>query len=662
MRHPRRLLTIAVLLFTAAAAQAAPGIALYGEQKYKPGFRHFDYVNPNAPKGGVLKLSSLSSFDSLNPYILKGLTAPGVTNFVFQSLMVASYDEPQSYYPLIATDIRLAADGAYADFTLNRKARWHDGAPITADDVVWTLDTLKADGHPIYRVLYKPIEKAEKLGTHRVRFHFADKLHRELPLIAASMPVLPKHYYEKVPFNKTTLEPPLGSGPYKIGRVDAGRAIRFTRVEDYWARDLPTQKGLYNFDVIRIDVYRDDVVALEGIKSGQFDYYEEYIARNWATAYNIPAVRDGRLIKTGIEHKIPRGMQGFIFNTRRAKFADRRVREAIDLTLDFEWMNRTLFYNAYTRNRSFFEKTPFESVGKPDAKELALLEPFRCENISSESEGDAKASPASDLPEQSMKNCLPSALYTEEYQVPTTPGDGFARDNLIKAQQLLNDAGWVMRDGERVHAETGEKLTIEFLMTQRTFERVISIMRYNLKKLGIASEFRYVDASQYQKRLDKFNFDVVSVWWNLGLHYPGSEQYTLWHSSQADIHGSQNLGGVKHPAVDTLVEKIMRAQTRDELEPAAEALDRVLLWEHYVIPHWSIHKWRVLYWNKFGRPAITPDYNICTECWWTAPQKNVPLKPPASPSSARSAEAARAANAAGVSEAKGVQAPLEEKP
>ena len=581
-------------------AHAAPGIALYGEQKYQPGFKQFNYVNPKAPKSGTLKLSALTSFDSLNPYILKGLAAPGITNFVFQSLMIASYDEPQSYYPLIATDITMAKDGSYADFTLNRKARWHDGKPITADDVVWSFYTLKEKGHPLYRVLYKPISAVEKLDTLHVRFQFEDKLHRELPLIAASMPVLPKHYYETVDFNKTTLTPPLGSGPYKIAKVDAGRAITFSRVKDYWAANLPTQKGMYNFDTIRIDIYRDDVVALEGIKSGQFDYYEEYIARNWATAYNIPATREGRLVKAGIQHKIPRGMQGFMFNTRKDKFADRRVREAIDLTLDFQWMNGTLFYNAYERNRSFFEKTPFEATGLPEGNELALLEPFRDQ--------------------------LPEALFTQEYQVPTTPGDGFARDNLIKAQQLLDDAGWIMRDGKRVNAKTGEVFTIEFLMTQRTFERVISIMRYNLKKLGIESEFRYVDASQFQHRLDKFNFDVISIWWNQGLFFPGSEQHTFWHSSEADIEGSQNLGGVKNDAVDALVKRVVQAQNQEELTPAARALDRVLLWEHYVIPHWSIHKWRVLYWNKFGRPKITPDYNICTECWWSDPKgmANIP--------------------------------------
>ena len=348
-----------VMFLLPLPAYAAHGIALFGELKYPPGFRHFDYVNPAAPKGGEMRLSYTGGFDSVNPFILKGVAAPGISAYVFQSLMTPSYDEPQSFYGLIAESIEVAPDRAHADFTLNPKARWQDGKPITADDVVFSFDTLKTKGHPAYRLLYKPISKVEKLGVRQVRFHFDDKEHRELPLLAASMAVLPRHYYEKHPFDKTSLEPPVGSGPYKIARIDPGRAITFDRVKDYWAADLPSQRGLNNFDRIRIDVYRDDVVALEGLKSGQFDYYEEYIARNWATAYNIPAVKDGRIIKATVPHKIPRGMQAFLFNMRKSKFSDARVREAVDLTMDFEWMNETLFYGAYERTQSFFQNTEF---------------------------------------------------------------------------------------------------------------------------------------------------------------------------------------------------------------------------------------------------------------------------------------------------------------
>ena len=614
------LLAITVLA-CAPTAWAATGIALYGNLKYSENFRHFEYVNPDAPKGGTLKLSTTATFDSVNPFILKGLAAPGIAGFVYQTLMTPSYDEPQSYYALIAESVTLSPDHKFADFVLNPKAVWDDGKPITADDVVWTFNTLKTQGHPSYRVLFKPIS-VQKIDARRVRFLFADTNQRELPLIAASMPVLPQHYFCSesvtnhqspvaskeakeesaretgggrlapacIPFDKTTLTPPVGSGPYRVKSIDPGRSITFERVKNYWAANLPTQIGLNNFDMIQFDVYRDDVVAAEGIKSHQFDYYEEYIARNWATAYDIPAVRDGQLIKARIPHKIPRGMQGFLFNTRESKFADDRVREAIGLTLDFEWMNKTLFYSAYERNSSYFNNTEFAASGRIGEEEVKMLDPYR--------------------------KLLPKSIFNHAYKVPTTDGSGFARDNLIRAQKLLDDAGWVMKDGVRVNAQTGEALTIEFLMTQRTFERVIGIMRHNLDRLGIASSFRYVDASQYQKRLDHHQFDIVSIWWNQGTFYPGSEQYMFWHSSQADIEGSQNLGGVKNKAIDMLTEKIRHAQTLEELRPTARALDRVLLGEHYVIPHWNLSAWRVLYWDQFGRPAVTPAYNIGIDSWW----------------------------------------------
>jgi microcin C transport system substrate-binding protein len=591
MKFLLRILLVLAGMAPAVPAHAAQGIAMYGDLKYPPGFAHFDYVNPDAPKGGTLKLSANAPFDSVNPFILRGIAAPGLTNYVFQTLMTPSYDEPQSYYGLIADSVTLAPDRSYADFTLNRAAKWDDGQPITADDVVWSFNTLKEKGHPIYRIQFKPIT-IEKLNPRTVRFHFDDKTRRELPLIAASMPVLPQHYYEKVPFDKTTLQPPLGSGPYRVQSIDPGRAITYERVKNYWAANLPSQKGFYNFDTIREDVYRDDVTALEGIKSHQFDFYEEFIAHNWATAYDIPAVKSGALIKARIPHKIPRGMQGFLFNTRLPKFADVRVREAIDLSLDFEWMNKVLFYSAYERNSSYFNNTDFEAKGLPSKEELALLEPYQSQ--------------------------LPPAVFTTAYKVPTTDGSGIPRANLIRAQQLLDDAGWVMRGGHRVNATTGEPLTVEFLMTQRTFERVVAIMQHNLARLGIDATFRYVDASQYQKRVDHRSFDIVSIWWNQGSFYPGAEQYTYWNSSQADIEGSQNLGGIKNKAVDMLTEKILRAQTLAELQPAGRALDRVLLQEHYVIPHWNINAWRVLYWNQFGRPKITPAYNLAIDSWWRA--------------------------------------------
>ncbi len=570
-----------------AAPQAA--YSLFGTPKYAKGFTHFDYVNPDAPKGGTLRLSHPVAFDSLNGFIIKGVTAPGIS-LIYQPLMASSADEPQSVYSAIAQTIDIRSGGKEIRFRLNPKARWHDGEPITAEDVVFTFETLKEKGHPQYRILYHDVEKAEALSPREVRFTISNTENRELPLLLSGLYVLPKHYYDTHDFGKTTLEPPLGSGPYKVAEVDQGRSITYERVQDFWGKDLPVYIGKNNFDVIRYDVFRDETVSLEGIKSGRYDFREEFIARNWATAYDIPAVASGELIKVKIPNKIPSGMQAFLFNTRLDKFSDARVREAIGLTMDFEWMNRVLFYGAYNRSQSFFQNTDMMATGLPSESELKLLE--------------------------SYKDSLPPRLFTEPFRIPVTDGSGHTREMLIRAQELLNDAGWVMRDGVRVNAKTGEPLTIEFMMRQRTFERVIGMMQKNLKRLGIASSFRYVDDSQYQKRIDSRDFDVISIWWNLGIHFPGNEQKGFWHSAQADVQGGNNYSGLKNPAVDAVLDKLTSAKDLEQLTTAAHALDRVLLWNHVVIPHWYLGAWRVAYWDKFGKPDITPDYDISLDSWW----------------------------------------------
>jgi microcin C transport system substrate-binding protein len=563
-------------------------IALYGDLKYPQGFTHFEYVNPNAPKGGAVKLAETGSFDSVNPFILKGVKAPGLAT-VFDSLMVQSQDEPQSMYGLIAESVTLAPDNSYAEFTLRPQARWHDGTPITADDVVFSFHTLKDKGDPTYKIMYTPIIACEKTGERSVKFTFNDTKNRELPMLAGAMPVISKAYYSKQDFEKTTLEPPLGSGAYKIESVDPGRAIVYARVKDYWAQDLAVNKGQNNFDTIRYDLYRDENVSLEGLKAGEYDFRREYIARNWATAYDTPAVRDGRVVKREIPDYTPQGMQSFIFNTRKAKFADRRVREAISRSMDFEWQNKTIFYGAYVRNKSFFENTEFQSKGAPAGKELELLSPF-----------------ATDLPAGTLEH---------EFANPVTDGQGNARESLLIAQKLLEDAGYMIKDGKRVDAK-GEQLSVEFMLRQPTLERVIGPMRKNLERLGIASAIRIVDDSQYQKRTDESDFDVVSIWINRGLFFPGNEQMALWHSSQADVKGSNNLGGVKNKVVDAMLESLTNAQDKESLVAAGRALDRVLLSEHYVIPHWHSGVFRVAYWNKFGMPDISPKYNLGFQTWW----------------------------------------------
>ncbi len=592
MRAEYRALSVAfIATFGAqhAAFAAAPShcIALYGECKYKADFKHFEYVNPDAPKGGLARMAETGTFDSLNPYILKGVKAPFLPS-LFDTLMVSSLDEPQSLYGLVAESVTLADDRSSVEFALRKEARWRDGTPITPDDVVFSFETIKTKGDPTYGIMFEPIAKCEKTGERTVKFTFKDAKNREIPMIAASMPIISKAYYTKHDFEKSTLEAPMGSGPYKIAAVEPGKSITYARDPDYWGKDLPVNRGMYNFDV-RYDMYRDENVTLEALKAGEYDIRQEYIARNWATAYDAPAVKDGRIIKREIQHSIPQGMQGFIFNTRKPYLSDRRVRQAIDLTLDYAWLNKTIFYGAYVRNESFFENTDFQSRGIPEGKELELLKPFEKE--------------------------LPPELFTQPYKTPVSDGSGNNRENLLKAQKLLDEAGWVVKDGKRVDPQ-GKQLTIEFLLRQPTMERVIGPMRKNLERLGIASSIRNVDDSQYQKRTDEGDFDIVSIWINRGTFFPGNEQPALWHSSQADVKGSNNLGGVKNKAVDAMLAALLAAQSEQDLIAAGRALDRVLLWEQYVIPNWHSNAFRMAYWDKFGQPQVQAKYNLALQTWW----------------------------------------------
>lgn len=573
------------------SAMASPShcLSLYDECKYAQDFKHFDYVNPDAPKGGLVKLTGdTGAFDTLNPFILKGVKAPNI-GAIFDTLMVQSQDEPQTMYGLIAITIDVAKDNSTAEFTLRSEAKFHDGSPITADDVVFSFNTLKEKGDPTYKILFAPIAKAEKTGKNSVKFTFSDTKSKEPAMIAASIPIISKAYYGKVDFEKSTLESPLGSGAYQVESVEQGKSISYSRVKNYWAKDLPVNKGQYNFDTMRYDIYRDENVALEALKAGAYDFRREYIARNWATAYDAPAVKDGRIIKKEIPDGTPQGMQAFIFNTRLPKFADARVREAIGLTLDYEWVNKTIFYGAYARNTSFFENTDFAATGIPSGKELELLKPY--------------------------KDILPKELFEKPYANTKTDGSGNARDNLLKAQKLLTDAGWIIKDGKLVD-KSGTQLSVEFMLRQATMERVIAPMRKNMERLGISSSIRMVDDAQYQKRTDSYEFDMVSVWLNRGVFFPGNEQVSMWQSSQADIKGGNNLAGLKNKAVDGVLEALTKAGNKEELLAAGRALDRILLWESVVIPNWHSNSFRVAYWDKFGMPKTTPKYNLGFQTWW----------------------------------------------
>src|SRR5712691_4474355 len=460
------------------------------------------------------------------------------------------------------------------------------------------FDTLKTKGHPFYRAYYAKVAKAEKVGERKVRFTFSPGDNRELPLIVGQMVVLSKAYWSKHDFEKTTLEPPLGSGPYRVESVSPGRSITYRRVKDYWAAALPVNAGRNNFDTIRFDYYRDGTVALEAFKAGEYDLREENVAKHWATAYNGPAVTQGLIKKELILNEVPTGMQAYVYNTRRAIFRDPRVRQALAHAFDFEWTNKNLFFGAYTRTKSYFSNSELASSGLPDPEELKILEPLRGK--------------------------LPEEVFTKEYRPPSTDGSGNIRENLSTALALLRDAGWVVRDGKLVNARTGEPMSFEILFTEPTWERITLAFVKNLERLGITARVRTIDTAQFQKREEDFDFDMTVTTWGESLS-PGNEQRDFWTSESAGIRGSRNLAGISSPAIDQLVDLVVSAPDRPSLIVRTRALDRVLLWGHYVIPHWHIQAFRVAYWDKFERPKISPKYAFGFQSWWVDAKKEAAL-------------------------------------
>jgi len=569
------------------------GLAMHGDLKYGPDFKHFDYVNPNAPKGGDIRLGAIGTFDSLNSFIVKGSGAAG-TGLIYDSLMSNAADEAFTEYGVLAEAVRTPKDRSWVEFRLRENARWHDGKPVTPYDVIWTFETLLKEGRPFYRFYYGSVISAVKTGDRTVRFNFKPGENRELPLIMGQLTVLPKHYWETREFNKTTLEPPLGSGPYRIAKVDAGRSITLERVKDYWGADIPTQKGMNNFDTIHYDYYRDTTVALEAFKAGRFDYRSENASKLWATAYESPQVKAGKIIKEEIAHNRSAGMQGFVFNTRRDMFKDKNVRKALAYAFDFEWSNKALFYGQYVRTRSFFDNSELAATGLPSAKELKILEPLR--------------------------GRIPDEVFTTEYNPPSTEGKNGLRRNLRTASKLLTDAGWVIKGKQRVNAETGEPFEFEVLLRSPLFERIVLPFAQNLEKLGIEARVRTVDPSQYRRRLDTYDYDVIVGGAGQSLS-PGNEQRAFWGSEAADQEGGRNTIGIKDPAIDELIETLIAAPDRQSLITATRALDRVLQWGHYVIPQWHIPYDRVAYWNIFDRPDITPDSGNQLMAWWVVPEK-----------------------------------------
>ncbi|HEU0070338.1 MAG TPA: extracellular solute-binding protein [Alphaproteobacteria bacterium] len=590
----------ATLAGAPAAAQSpvhkSHGVAIHGDLKYPPGFKHFDYVNPNAPKGGAVRLSAPGTFDNLNPYILRGVPAiqAGV---VFDTLLASAADEPNSEYGLIAESVEMPDDRSWIIFNLRPEARFHDGSALTADDVIFSFDIIRTKGHPRRRLYYQSVEKAEKLGPHQVKFIFKPGDNRELPVILGSLPVLSKAYWEKRDFERTTLEPPLGSGPYKIDSFEPGRSITYRRVPDYWAKDLPVSVGLRNFDTIRYDYYRDNNIALEAFKAGEFDLRDERVAKNWAVAYDVPAVRRG-LIKraTPPGPPSPPGMQGYFFNTRRDIFEDWRVRKAISYAFDFEWSNRQLFYGSYRRTQSYFSDTELAARGLPEGDELALLAKF--------------------------KDQLPERVFTEVYQAPSSDGPGGIRGNLLTALKLLEEAGWQVDDrGKLVETKSGRPLRFEILLSQPSLERLTGPFLANLKRLGIDANMRTVDTSQYQNRMDSHDFDMTVAIIPQSMS-PGNEQREFFSSEGADAAGSYNYAGVRDPVVDQLVDLIIAAPDRQSLVTRSRALDRVLLAGYYVVPNYFFGGDRIAFWDKFGFPDATPLQGYQFDSWWVDAAKD----------------------------------------
>lgn len=605
-----RILCFLAVLVCTVPAWAAHGYAQFGDIRYPADFSHFDYVNPNAPKGGAMSLVSptrLSNFDKYNPFTLKGSAPPSLNGFVFETLLTGTMDEPTTSYGLLAEDVEVATDRLSAVFRLNAKAMFHNGDPVMALDVKHSFDKLTSrEAAPQYRTIFGEISGVTVLGERTVRFDFK-RANAELPLIAGSLPVFSHKWGEGKALDKIVTDLPLGTGPYRIGKVNFGKDITYERDPNYWARDLNVRRGMFNFDRITYKIYKDSTAQLEAFKAGEFDYIQAFIAREWARAYTGKAFDSGLLIKKELKHGNAGDFQGFLFNTRREKFKDVRVRQAIALAMDFEWLNRQLFYNAYTRVRGFFVGSDFEATGLPGPQELALLEPLRHQ--------------------------LPPEVFSQEVpQPPATsldPDSGITlRDNLRRARALLAEAGWTYRDGALRNA-AGDPFTIEFLDSSGSMGRVVTPFGKNLEKLGIAVNYKVIDFAILQKRMDVFDFEIISSR-IVGSEAPGTELLERFGSKAADTEGSSNVIGVKSPAVDALLDKIISAQKRPELVARVRALDRVLRHGHYVVPHWygSVH--RVAYRaGRFEQPAVTPRYyqpeSWVTSVWWASPANRLAM-------------------------------------
>ncbi|WP_430471809.1 extracellular solute-binding protein [Thalassospira lucentensis] len=570
------------------------GISLYGDMKYGPDFRNFDYVNPNAPKGGTLVQGSSVSFDTLNPYTLKGTAASGL-GLMYDSLMVGSADEPSTHYGLIARSIEYPADRSFAIFHLDPRARFQDGTDITADDVVFSFNILIEKGSPVYRQYYAQVDKVEALDDLTVRFDFKPGNNRELPMIVADLAIMPKHYWEGRDFSKTTFDIPVGSGAYKIQSIEAGRRITYERVKDYWAADLPVNRGSNNYDTIRYDTYRDLDVERQAFFAGEYLVRSEHSSREWNTAYNTPAVQNGEIKKEFLPDNLPNGMQAYVFNTRKPLFSDRRVREALQYAFDFEWLNRAMFYGAYKRNVSYFANSELAATGLPTGEELGILKGF--------------------------KSQLPPELFTEPPYLPNFDPPNGRREALRHSIKLLQEAGWELRDQQLVNSKTGQPFRFELIIRQPGIEKIALVLKARLRQLGVTLDIRLIDTGQWINRIQAYDFDMTTFWWQQSLS-PGNEQQIFWSSAAADQPGTRNFAGIKNPVIDELIGLVIDADNRETLVQRVRALDRVLQWGFYVIPQYYLGGDRMAYWDVFGRPDTVPLKGTSVMTWWIDPEKS----------------------------------------
>ena len=589
-------ITFCFFIGSASGLWAAHGISIDGNLKYKSDFKQFEYVSDQAKKGGKLLLHDIGSFDKMNPFTLKGTAPFGLEMFVFEPLAVGSLDEPFAGYGLIASDIELASDKLSMIFTIDEKARFSDGSLVTPEDVEFSLNTFKSDKvHPFYPFYYQDIKEAKVLDAHRVQFVFS-RVNRELHMIAAQIPVLSRNFYKDHSFseneNGNKMSAPIGSGPYIVSAINPGKSITYTRNPEYWAKDHPVRKGMYNFDSIVVNYYKDQIVAVEAFKAGEFDVMLVNIAKQWARDMVGKRFEDGSLIKKRYPHKNNAGMQGFLMNTRRPIFQDLRVRQAMGLAFDFQWVNKSLFYNQYTRSSSYFNNSYLAATGIPQGLELSYLEPFR--------------------------STLPQEIFTTPLTPPDSNGKGGMRSNLRKARKLLQDAGWKIKNGMLQNSE-GKSFQFEILLVSPSIERVMAPYVNNLKKLGMKVDYRTIDPALYTDRVQNFDYDMIVHVYGQSLS-PGNEQKNYWHSESADRKGSKNLAGIKDPVVDAMVEKIIYAKTQGELTAACKALDRILWYGYYVVPNWYLNVHRLAFHNKFNQPEKLPLYYNHYQylmTWWS---------------------------------------------